>query len=99
ARFTASDRLQEVPVEASSELVARLIADAAAQEAFLARLGGRAVAEDRTDGLRLRLDTGAIVHLRPSGNAPELRFYAEAASPEAAEALLATGLKLLSEML
>lgn len=98
-RFTAADRLQEVPVEASTALVARLIADEGAREAFLARLGGRAVAEDRTDGLRLTLDTGAIVHLRPSGNAPELRFYAEAASPEAAEALLATGLDLLRETL
>jgi len=32
---------------------------------------------DRTDGLRVEFDTGDIVHLRPSGNAPELRCYAE----------------------
>jgi len=29
-------------------------------------------------GLRIEFDTGDIVHLRPSGNAPELRCYAEA---------------------
>lgn len=99
ARFTATDRLQDVPVEAASALVTRLIADPLAREAFLASLGGAEVVEDRTDGLRLTLESGAIVHLRPSGNAPELRFYAEADNRPAADALLATGLKLLSEML
>ena len=32
---------------------------------------------DQTDGLRVEFDTGDIVHLRPSGNAPELRCYTE----------------------
>ena len=32
---------------------------------------------DQTDGLRVEFDTGDIIHLRPSGNAPELRCYAE----------------------
>ena len=36
-----------------------------------------------------------IVHLRPSGNAPELRFYAEADNAAAADALLKQGLKVL----
>ncbi|WP_425453675.1 hypothetical protein [Marinomonas pollencensis] len=35
------------------------------------------VAMDETDGLRMILNTGDIVHLRPSGNAPELRCYME----------------------
>ncbi len=33
---------------------------------------------DVTDGLRLTLDNNDVIHLRPSGNAPELRCYAEA---------------------
>lgn len=33
-----------------------------------------------TDGVRFTVDTGEIVHLRPSGNAPELRCYTEAGS-------------------
>lgn len=33
---------------------------------------------DCTDGLRLTLSDNTIMHLRPSGNAPELRCYAEA---------------------
>ncbi|MGY9288660.1 hypothetical protein [Citrobacter braakii] len=33
---------------------------------------------DHTDGIRITLDSADIFHLRPSGNAPELRCYAEA---------------------
>ena len=39
---------------------------------------------DRTDGLRITFDSGEIAHLRPSGNAPELRAYTEAGSVERA---------------
>ena len=40
---------------------------------------------DRTDGLRISFDSDEVVHLRPSGNAPELRCYNEAASEARAE--------------
>jgi phosphomannomutase len=33
---------------------------------------------DETDGLRMTLADERTIHLRPSGNAPELRCYAEA---------------------
>ena len=46
-------------------------------------------AVDRTDGLRMTLASGEILHLRPSGNAPELRCYAEAADEARAESLAA----------
>nr|WP_306420896.1 hypothetical protein [Halomonas neptunia] len=39
---------------------------------------------DDTDGLRVTLKNGDVVHLRPSGNAPELRCYAESGTPEQA---------------
>jgi phosphomannomutase len=42
---------------------------------------------DQTDGLRATFASGDIVHLRPSGNAPELRCYAEADSPGRARLL------------
>ena len=58
-----ADRLQQAPVEAA---------------ALMAPEGGEVTAIDTTDGLRAHFATGAIVHLRPSGNAPELRCYAEA---------------------
>ena len=33
---------------------------------------------DQIDGVRLTLSNDVILHLRPSGNAPELRCYIEA---------------------
>jgi phosphomannomutase len=35
---------------------------------------------DTTDGLRLYFDNGDIAHIRPSGNAPQLRIYAVAST-------------------
>lgn len=39
------------------------------------------------DGLRIYFKNGEIIHLRPSGNAPELRCYTEAASEKRAREL------------
>ena len=95
AVFTASDRLQEVPTEESAAFVATLTTDEAARAAFLSDLGETKEALDLTDGLRISLRGGRVAHVRPSGNAPELRFYAEAESREAARELLAKGLATL----
>ena len=102
ARFTATGRLQDIPTEASVALVAGLAADPGGFLADLdARTGAGARAPDllagtdTTDGLRMRLASGRIVHLRPSGNAPELRLYAEAENQQTAQALLDSGLVLL----
>jgi phosphomannomutase len=99
ARFTAADRLQEVPTDRSNALVTQLQADPAARAAFLTAFGSEEVGVDTTDGLRITLASGRILHMRPSGNAPELRFYAEAETPEAAAGMLATGLDLLRKTL
>lgn len=96
ARFTAAGRLQDVPPGRSQALVAGLAGDAGARAAFLSGLGDTESGRDVTDGLRLTLESGRIVHLRPSGNAPELRFYAEAESAEAARDFLARGLEALA---
>lgn len=42
---------------------------------------------DSTDGVRLTLTSGDIIHLRPSGNAPELRCYTESSNASNAKAL------------
>lgn len=94
-RFTAADRLQEVPTERSLALVTSLAQSAETRAAFLMSFDGTETGVDQTDGLRITLTDGRIVHLRPSGNAPELRFYGEADSAEAAQALLAQGLAVL----
>jgi phosphomannomutase len=92
ARFTWSDRLQEFATARSRALLAALVSDAAALRAFLAGAGEPA-GVDTTDGVRVTLASGDVVHLRPSGNAPELRCYAEADSAERARELCALGLR------
>ncbi|TPJ68393.1 phosphomannomutase [Mesorhizobium sp. B2-7-1] len=87
----ASERLENFPVEASRGLMRRL-ADRDALRQFLAPFG--AVADvDETDGLRARMTSGEIIHLRPSGNAPEFRCYAEAASHDRASEIVAMALE------
>jgi phosphomannomutase len=61
---------------------------------FLSPLG-HVVSVDRTDGLRATLSSGEIVHLRPSGNAPEMRCYTEGATSARAGALIAEALELV----
>ena len=94
-RFTAADRLQEVPTEVSKALVSELDTHQAKLADFVAKMGGVPAGVDRTDGLRITLTDGRIVHLRPSGNAPELRLYVEADSVDAARAALTQGLDVL----
>ncbi len=48
---------------------------------------------DQTDGLRMTFAGSDIVHFRPSGNAPELRCYAESDTPERARELVLESLK------
>lgn len=93
ARFTASDRIQNFPTEASREIIGKLAASSVAVDQLLDGLGGKMRAQDQTDGLRITLEGEEIVHFRPSGNAPELRCYAESASQARSEELVREGLR------
>ncbi|WP_350628484.1 phosphomannomutase [Pseudoalteromonas sp. CAL260-MNA-CIBAN-0059] len=85
-RFTASDRLQSFAREKSLELIESLKQDASN---FISQLGYKNNYDlDITDGLRITLACGDIVHLRPSGNAPELRCYVESDTAEKAQKLV-----------
>ncbi|WP_335920970.1 phosphomannomutase [Shewanella algae] len=86
--FTASDRLQNFAKERSLALIEQGIAS---PKGFLARLAldqFDVSAIDITDGLRIALTNGDVIHLRPSGNAPELRCYAESNSALSASVLV-----------
>lgn len=77
-RFTHSDRIQNFATEKSQAIITHGQKDPAE---FLLQLGFGNVDiknVDGTDGLRITLADNSIIHLRPSGNAPELRCYAEA---------------------
>lgn len=93
ARFTASDRLQDFSTETSRMLIAKLAGSLAAIDELLSGLCGRPVGLDQTDGLRIFLSDGDVVHFRPSGNAPELRCYAESSTQERAGELVREGLR------
>lgn len=83
-RFTHSDRIQNFATEKSQVLIAK----GKVEPQQLLKLIGLDNTEidsvDTTDGLRLTLENRQVIHLRPSGNAPELRCYAEAEVFEAA---------------
>lgn len=87
-RYTASDRIQGIPTEQSKAMLAQAAINPAA---LLTQLGFSDLTIthiDQTDGLRISLSNGEIIHLRPSGNAPELRCYAEAATQQQATQLV-----------
>jgi phosphomannomutase len=76
-RYTHSDRIQSFATEKSQAIIAQGKQDPVKS---LAQLGFENVVikrVDETDGLRITLADERIVHLHPSGNAPELRCYAE----------------------
>lgn len=87
-RIARSDRLEHIPAERSAILLDYLRDDA---KGFLARQGS--IKDVSTvDGYRYVLTSGDVIHYRPSGNAPELRCYTEAATAARADELLAWGL-------
>lgn len=90
----AADRLQNFAQEKSTALMAHLRASRSNLEQFLTPVGAVKDTSD-IDGLRVTLENGNTIHFRPSGNAPEMRCYVEAASEDEAEALLRQGLELI----
>jgi phosphomannomutase len=78
-RFTASDRIQNFPTEESRRIIDRFD-DMSEIDAAFGDVFGKVKSVDRTDGLRVTFETGEVLHMRPSGNAPEFRCYNEADS-------------------
>ena len=92
ARFTASDRLKDFATEKSAAMLAKFNSGSEAMdkieiEKMFSAICGTVSALNRTDGLRVTFANEEVIHLRPSGNAPEFRCYAEAASDERASAI------------
>lgn len=86
-RFTASDRIQNTPTASSIALLIALKEDSTLARDLLAPESGDVIQTVETDGLRIHFSSGDVVHLRPSGNAPELRCYTESDSEARARAL------------
>ena len=102
-RFTSSDRLKEFPVERSRGILQQFqtgneASNLAAANRIFGPEFGEATGIDRTDGVRVTLVSGEILHLRPSGNAPEFRCYTEAASEARAREMNARALGVLRKL-
>jgi phosphomannomutase len=97
-RFTSSDRIQEFPRENSLGLIEKGLSN---PQELLKNFGLedlKVVDINKTDGLRLTLEDDSIIHLRPSGNAPELRCYVETDSQEISDSLVKQVLSSVKEM-
>uniref|UniRef100_UPI0040485D0F phosphomannomutase n=1 Tax=Vibrio anguillarum TaxID=55601 RepID=UPI0040485D0F len=92
AIYTASDRIQNLAREKSLSIIEKGKSDPKALLSLLGLVDLDVSNIDLTDGLRMTLSNGEILHLRPSGNAPELRCYAEAKQQERALNLVVTSL-------
>jgi phosphomannomutase len=97
-RFTASDRLQNFATAIATRWLGALVASGPTgmERAFPAL--GRLAESDLVDGLRMTFASGEILHVRPSGNAPELRCYVEAGSEARAAELLHYGMTTLEAL-
>ena len=101
AHFTASNRLKEFPTEKSRSCIAQLSDNNETLsyqpiEAAFGELCGKVETTDLTDGLRITFQNGEIIHLRPSGNAPEFRCYNEADSLLRVESLNQACMEIIS---
>lgn len=101
ARFTASDRLKNFATEKSAAILARFnsgvdATDKIEIEKMFGGICGPVSSLNRTDGLRITFANEEVIHLRPSGNAPEFRCYAEAESDERARVITTDALAKIS---
>ena len=106
SRFTHADRKKDFPMKTSKAIISYLTPKDSndreepekikkrIEEVFLKRDGfGKPENINYTDGIRIFFDNGEISHLRPSGNAPEFRNYAIAASQERAREMVRIGME------
>ncbi|MFC4892663.1 phosphomannomutase [Pseudofrancisella aestuarii] len=91
ARYTASSKIDDFATEKSQEILKSILAgksdllDKVISEYFN---GNNSIENiNITDGVRITLANQDILHLRPSGNAPELRCYIESNSLDKAISL------------
>ena len=96
-RFTYSDRIKDFPREKSKEIIELGVSDISSLMLELHFDNHKIVSVDQTDGLRVVFLGEDVLHLRPSGNAPELRCYAESHSVEGAKLIVSQCLGYLKK--
>ncbi len=99
-RFSKAGLIDDFPRDTSLEILRRFTpgdfaAIAGALSKFFTRELGFGQIEDinTIDGLRIYFSNGDIAHIRPSGNAPQLRIYAVADTEARADAIVEAALQ------
>ena len=77
-RITATGRLQGIDPCLSKAFLQSVQEDPVEIQKLLGVPQSSVATIDQTDGLRMTMQSGQTVHLRLSGNAPEMRIYVEA---------------------
>jgi phosphomannomutase len=102
ARFTASACIKDVLKDVSDKITDSLELDKIKQDAFLFEVYVDKAIKintiNKTDGLRLFLSNKDIIHIRPSGNAPELRVYIETSTMDKSEGLVELVIETLKKL-
>jgi phosphomannomutase len=88
SRYTASNRIENFDAKKSTYLIDAWSKDPKQGLKELDLENKVICNQDEIDGLRWTFDDQTIVHLRPSGNAPEFRCYIEAESDLKAQTIL-----------
>lgn len=95
-RYTSSGLVKDFSPELADKKLTEL---KASSYDFLknefAKIAGKPVLVNTTDGYRMEFENGNIIHLRKSGNAPEFRCYTESKTLLEAENLTYTCLKII----
>lgn len=94
-RYTHSDRIKNFPPDQSRDFLQRLVMNPILQSIVAGKMA-TPIGIDTTDGVRMTFPDGDIVHLRASGNAPELRCYVEAKNLDTAKSLCIGALSRIS---
>jgi phosphomannomutase len=101
--YTASGRIQEFPTEESSKILSKFTAGSESEnlkalfDSFSEHFGP-VKGVDQTDGLRVTFESEEVLHMRPSGNAPEFRCYNEAGSEARVLEMQKTSMEILLQL-
>lgn len=104
-RYTVSDRIKKFPTQLSIKKLGQLCPDGSpeAQTSSLTMafgaICGKVIEVNQIDGIRMTFENTEVIHLRPSGNAPELRCYTEAGSEDRAKQINMQTMSILNSWL
>ncbi|MHB2019966.1 MAG: phosphohexomutase domain-containing protein [Candidatus Xenobia bacterium] len=88
ARFSRAGLIDGFDMAKVPSLLARMRSEA--EQLFP---WGRVVEVNEIDGVRVGFDSGDVIHVRPSGNAPQLRVYGNADTQVRADEIVRLGLE------